>query len=241
MPYLLHAVVRSGTETADLDTTGESLRSLTLDDLAVVATEVADDREVSDDDAVRHLEVQTALVDRGPVLALRFGTVAPDEDTARAEVLEPAADELRRRLETVTGYAELRLDLRFDEQAVLRELLESDPVLAARARDTDVAQRIGAGEAIAGAVASWCVAQGDALAAPLADVVEAVRRLEVHEPYVERFALLVRTDRLAEVDAVVGELADQVEVEYVGPLPVLTFLEELTAAPQEPEKSSWGW
>jgi hypothetical protein len=104
-----------------------------------------------------------------------------------------------------------------------------------------VGQRIGAGEAIAGAVADWCVARGDALAAPLAGVVEAMRRLEVHEPYVDRFALLVRTDRLAEVDAVVGELADHAEVEYVGPLPVLTFLDELSAEPQQPEKSSWGW
>jgi hypothetical protein len=27
----------------------------------------------------------------------------------------------------------------------------------------------------------------------------------------------------------------------VGPLPVFTFLDELSAEPQEPETSSWGW
>jgi hypothetical protein len=79
-------------------------------------------------------------------------------------------------------------------------------------------------------VAGWCVARGDALTAPLADVVEGVRRLEVHEPYVDQVALLVRTDRLAEADAAVGDLAtraDDARIEYVGPLPVFTFLDEL--------------
>jgi hypothetical protein len=62
---------------------------------------------------------------------------------------------------------------------------------------------------------------------------------------VRRTAYLVRRDRLAEADAAVARLRDAAEgladVEYVGPLPVYSFLDDLPADPNPAPRSRWGW
>lgn len=74
--------------------------------LAVVVADVRGD-------AVSHLDVLCELVRTGPLLPLRFGTVAPDDDAVRAEVLRAG---LASQLDRLDGLVEVRVQLEFDER-----------------------------------------------------------------------------------------------------------------------------
>jgi hypothetical protein len=58
-------------------------------------------------------------------------------------------------------------------------------------------------------------------------------------------AYLVRRDRLADTDAAVDRMHDDLggraRIEYVGPLPVYSFLDDLPADPEPAPRSRWGW
>jgi len=105
-------------------------------ELAAAVTELAEDAELHEEDATRHLDLLILLLRDGPVLPLAFGTVSPDEDAVRAEVLEPAADDLLRRLDAVDGYVEARLEIYFDESAALRDVMREDPRLRSLAEES---------------------------------------------------------------------------------------------------------
>src|SRR3954447_10501315 len=53
-------------------------------------TELPDDYVVEEEDARAHLQVLIGLLEAGPVLPLRMGTVAPGEEAVRSEVLDVA-------------------------------------------------------------------------------------------------------------------------------------------------------
>jgi hypothetical protein len=230
---------------------GPPLRAVTRDDLAAVVSPVDADRELTEDDAVRHFDALTALVARGPVLPLRFGTTAPDDEAVREEVLGAPADELRRRLSALEGVVEVRLDLVSSDERDLPPLLAGHRELhdlAARAREPGAGmdEKLQLGEATAQVLADLRARRGEEVAAELAPLVERSGHLDAGRPEVERWAFLVERGRLEELDtAVVGLRArrgDEVDLEYVGPLPAFSFLGE----DQRPENaaapsSRWGW
>jgi len=122
----LYGVVRAGHPRAP--------RTVCWDDLAMVVGEAPD----QPDPAV-HLAVVSALVEAGPVLPVRFGTVAEDEDAVRAEVLAPSADTYRADLDRLDGLAEVHVCLRFTERGSAWRAVRSDVLLseiAERARDS---------------------------------------------------------------------------------------------------------
>jgi hypothetical protein len=90
----------------------------------------------------------------------------------------------------------------------------------------------------------WRRVRAEALLPVLAEHVDSVAELESHEPLQQRWAFLLRTDRLPGLDEAVGELRSslgtEASVEYVGPLPVYSFLEQVQTEPASP-RSAWGW
>ncbi|WP_290061403.1 GvpL/GvpF family gas vesicle protein [Amycolatopsis solani] len=124
MTLQLYGVVRAGHPRAP--------RTVCWDDLAMVVGE-------PEPDPAAHLAVVSALVEGGPVLPARFGTVADDEEAVRAEVLAPAADTHRADLDRLDGLAEVHVCLRFTEPGSPRRSARSDGLLsevADRARDS---------------------------------------------------------------------------------------------------------
>jgi hypothetical protein len=122
----LYGVVRAGHPRAP--------RLVCWEDLAMVVGEAP-----AEPDPAEHLAVVSSLVEGGPVLPVRFGTVAEDEDAVRAEVLAPAAEEYRADLARLDGLAEVHVCLRFDEPGSPWRAARSDVLLAevaARARDS---------------------------------------------------------------------------------------------------------
>lgn len=85
-------------------------RVVCWEDLAMVV-----DDAPAEPDPAAHLAVVSALVEGGPVLPVRFGTVAENEDLVRTEVLAPTADRYRADLDRLDGLAEVHVCLRFTE------------------------------------------------------------------------------------------------------------------------------
>src|SRR5262245_26522638 len=123
MPLIVYGVVRRGHPPLK---NGDRLgvRLVESGDLAAAVSEVDAPEDLTEDDAARHLDILVMLLRDGPVLPLAFGTVSPDDDGVREEVLDSSADELGQRIDGVDGYVETRLEIFFDEAHVLRELME---------------------------------------------------------------------------------------------------------------------
>src|SRR5918992_461382 len=77
-----------------------------------------------------HADVLNAAVAAGTVLPLSFGTVFPDEETLVSDFLEPRADELRDLLDRLAGRVELTLKGYYRQEAVLAEIVRTNPRIA---------------------------------------------------------------------------------------------------------------
>jgi hypothetical protein len=252
MPLLVCGVVRQGHPAPPESRKDDAfdLRLVESGDLAAAVTEIDDESELTEEDAARHLDALILLLRDGPVLPLAFGTVSPDDEAVRAEVLDATAADLLDRLDAVDGFVETRLEVNFDEQAALRDIMDNDPRvrdMAAQAKEEGSGAldlRIALGEAVSARLMDWRKLQANALLPKLTGPVQDVAELEAQEPLQQRWAFLVRADRLGELDEAVGEqrssLGKGTSVEYVGPLPVYSFLAQLTDRPAR-QGSAWGW
>jgi hypothetical protein len=243
---LVHGVLREQ-DAAAIALPGE-VRTVTAGPLVALVSD-APERELTGDDAVAHLDLLVAAVTEAPVLPFALGTAVPDDEAAREAVLLPDADDLSRRLDAVADVVELRLDLTFDTDASVAAIARQDPdvhrlVERARGPRAGLAERLALGEATAMRVAEHQAALAEAWTGELADVAERAELLHQDEQ-LQRTAYLVRRDRLSDADAAVGRLRTQAEgladIEYVGPLPVFSFLDDLSSDPEPEPRSNWGW
>ena len=244
---LVHGVLREQ-DAAVLDRLEGSARPVTAAGLAAVVSD-APAHELTGEDAVAHLDLLVAAVRDVPVLPFALGTAAPDETAVRDEVLAPEADFLARRLEAVADVVELRLDLTFDTDASVAAIRHTDPGLQrladrARSPGAGLPERLALGEATATAVAAYQEDLAAEWTTELLAVAEQAVLLHSDEQ-LRRTAYLVRRDRLDDADAAVGRLRTHAEgladIEYVGPLPVFSFLDDLSSGPEPEPRSNWGW
>jgi hypothetical protein len=247
---LVHGLLRADDRSA-LDALGAGPthpRAVAVGTLAAAVSE-APDHGLTEDDAVAHLDLLAALAADVPVLPLPLGTTAPDDDAVREEVLTPLADQLEQQLRAVADMVELRLTLTFDTDAVVADAARSDPEIArlaarTRAPGAGMADRMALGEAVAGRVADVEEALAEQWTAELAGIAERSAVLSADDEQ-RREAYLVRRDRLGAADAAVQGLraaaAGRADVEYVGPLPVYSFLEDIPTGPAPAPSSRWGW
>jgi hypothetical protein len=226
---LLHGVVR-----ADHPSVGRVVR---WQDLAVV---VSDWHQPSREDAVAHLEMLGRLVVDGPVVPLKFGTTATDEESVRTEVLAAGAPRLRGYLDRLDGLVELHAYLKFDEDDALRMVFDEQRSSWQDTGRLDLSTRIRLGEQVAQQLVAWRRTRSDELLA----AVSAVAREEVHLPdrdhSEERRAFLLPYKEVEPARAAITGLAllAGVGAECVAPLPAYNFLTETTDTPAD---SRWGW
>jgi hypothetical protein len=216
--------------------------------LAAAVSE-APDSGLTADDAVAHLDLLVALAADVPVLPLPLGTTAPDDDAVREEMLTPAADELEQQLAAVADLVEVRLDVVFDTDALVAEVRQGDASierLAARSRapGAGLGDRMALGEAVAARVADVEASLFAEWTAELSAIAQRVAVLGADEQ-TRRTAFCLRREQLPEADAAVGRLrsaaAGRAGVEYVGPLPLYSFLDDLPRAAEPAPRSRWGW
>jgi hypothetical protein len=213
------------------------------------AVSKAPEHGLTADDAVAHLDLLVALAADVPVLPLPLGTTAPDDDAVREEVLTPAADQLEQQLAAVADLVEVRLDLAFDTDALVTDIARGDPEIArlrdrSRAPGSGFSERMALGEAVAARVADTESALIEEWTAELGGVAERAVVL-ANDEQIRRTAFCLRRERLADADAAVTRLraaaAGRAEVEYVGPLPIYSFLADLPPGPEPESPSRWGW
>lgn len=217
---LLHGIVRAGHPIP----TG--LRAVAVEDLAVAVSDIGSTELVAED-ARSHLDVLCGLIADGPVLPLRFGSTAPDDDSVRDKALRPDPVALRAELDRMTGLVEVRVHLTFEEAEVLGAVVDEEPALAAPVSGFDAA--VEQGRRIEARAKAWMTQRTHELLDGLAiDMV----RLPKAEDDAQRWALLISQDDLDRVAAALGTVSASV----LGPLPPFNFV----TLPVRPV-SRWGF
>src|SRR3954447_13822742 len=136
------------------------LEVVAADGLGALTSDVpGEELEAGRDELMTHSRVLEEALGDGVVLPMRFGVVMPDEDTVRAELLDPHRDELEAQLEEMSGKVEMNVKAIYDEGAVLREVLAENRDIArareklqGRSEDAPYYERIHLGELIVGAL-----------------------------------------------------------------------------------------
>lgn len=188
------------------------------------------------DDLVAHEQLLDATAAEVPVLPIRFGAVMPGPDEIVDELLAPHHDEFSSALKELEGRAQYVVRGRYEERTVLAEVLEEYPEVA-RLRDQIREQpeeatrdaRIQIGEIVNAAISARREADTQAAYDALAPLgVMAAVREPTHELDAVHLALLVETERQAELEEAVEELAGQwagrVTVRLLGPLAAYDFI-----------------
>jgi hypothetical protein len=183
-----------------------------------------------------HADVLNAAVAAGTVLPLSFGTVFPDEETLVSDFLEPRADELRDLLDRLAGRVELTLKGYYRQEAVLAEIVRTNPRIARLREATRErpgaathAARLELGTAVAAELDARSRSDAAAILDELRPLVVDMRVDErAIEGQVLSASLLVERQHVAAVDAVMDAIArrqaDRIEFKYVGPLAPHSFV-----------------
>lgn len=245
MALLVHGVVRSRHPDPHGAPAPEpamaNVRLVRCGALAAAVREVPDDVVPNDDDVNLYLDVLIALLRGGPVLPIRFGTLAPGDDAVR-ELLDAAAEDLAHRLDAIDGLVEVRLQIAADLDAEIRAVVEASPELAGVREQLD--DRIQQGERISAELTGRRDELSERVLARLEPRAVACKPIRPQADTEVRHAYLVRAEALAEFDEAVrdlsADLGDGYAIEYAGPLPSFEFTDPSFGA-HVPARSRWGW
>jgi hypothetical protein len=264
MPVHLYAVTLSDHPPPGIPGAGgpsAAVRIVSSGSVAAAVSELPDGARLTDQDAATHLDVLVALHRDGPVIPVRFGTVAPDDAAVRDEVLASAASSLESRLAALDGLVEVHLDAEDDERFAIRQLVAEDPGLRGGGDSRDLGSLLELGHEVGARLVQRRERQAETVLSCLRPlVVRDTPRSRVGGPEdpVLRWAFLVEKGKLWEVDDEVARLRaemPELSFSYVGPLPVMSFLEENLEPENTPshrqhdsfggdslaEHSRWGW
>jgi hypothetical protein len=188
--------------------------------------------------AVRaHWRVLEEASQDATIVPVRFGMVMDSEDAVITRLLEGNQETLSALLHDVAGKVQLTVKGKYDEDRMLREIVQSTPAVAElneRLRTVSVEaayyDRIRLGELVAAEVDHRRVADSNAALARLQPLAEAVREQEVREPSAAYdLAFLVRREAIDDFSKGVRELdrevGDRIELSYIGPAPPYSFAE----------------
>lgn len=206
-------------------------------DLAALVSDINVDKPLGrPEDLVAHEELLDGAAGDVPVLPLRFGAVVSDDNAVATELLEEHHDEFTDALEQLEGRAQYVVKGRYDEQRILRDVLEQNDE-AGRLReqiqgtDEDATrdQRIRLGEIINDAVNGCRERDTQVLVDAVSDYVEStVVREPTHELDAVHTAFLVQTDRAPDLERALDELAQEwngrIELRLIGPLAAYDFV-----------------
>jgi hypothetical protein len=231
MPLLVHGVL-------DADALDASTVPLQADDDLDVVVHAAvaavvratDEHEVlpSRANLLAHTRVLESLATETTVLPMRFGMVVADEQELVEGYLSPQQDALMSALGRLRGQVELRLRGRYDEDAVLREVVAADPGLARLRGRGGVESRMQLGERVVAGIEARRERDLDRVVDMLGPHVSGMVAGSVAEP-LDAFSLslLVPTAGMEAFDRSLDELGQQVApalgLELVGPVPPFSF------------------
>jgi len=203
---------------------------------ALVSELPAEKLEMGREELLTHARVLEEALGNGTVLPMRFGVVLEDPDAVRRDLLEPHAEELVSQLEEFDGKVEMRVRVTYEEQPLMREIVQENPEIArgresvrGKPEDATYYERIRLGELVSDAIERKRRSEAQQILDLLARDAAAV---EVADPPHERIVLdasfLLERKRLEEFDDLVEriarEQAERLRVRLTGPLPPHSFV-----------------
>jgi hypothetical protein len=190
------------------------------------------------DQALAHARVLEAAVVDAPVVPFRFGTeVGGDDEAVGSELLEPYRDELAQRLETVKDVVQMTVKASYDEPAVLRDIIQRQPELAAlqqqtrnRPGEATHAAQAQFGELLFNAVGVLREQHSAEILKSLQPVSVAATPEEIESDFmVMSVAFLVDRKRVEEFEDAVEQVADDrgelIDFVLLGPMPAYNFMD----------------
>ncbi|MDR0345703.1 MAG: GvpL/GvpF family gas vesicle protein [Nocardiopsaceae bacterium] len=246
--YYIYGIVPADVEPApDASGVGDPPAKIELirhDKIAALVSEIDVSKPLGrPEDLMAHQRLLDAAVAEIPVLPLRFGAVMTGPEAVTGELLAPAHDEFAAALSELEGRAEYVVRGRYEQDAILREVLSEDrdaaslreQIRAVGDEDATREQRIQLGELINEAVSVKREADTRALGDALAPHCVASKvREPTHEEDAANIAVLAESGKQAGLEQAIGDLArdweGRVELRVLGPMAPYDFV--VTAAPE---------
>jgi hypothetical protein len=210
-----------------------ALRLVTARGLAAVVSTAPENLRAKHRDVSAHQVVLEELARRGPLLPLRFGSLAPDDDAVASE-LERSSSHYGRLLGDLADRVEVNVKAAYPEDAALRTVLSQDAGLRAandelRAKGGGTpSERIDFGERISAALEALRESSTDRLASALAAHADQVTRITPIGQDFANISLLVHRDKVADLTRRVDALREAqdglLEIRVNGPLPPYSFV-----------------
>lgn len=215
---------------------GTAVAVLEEDGVAALVSDLpADGLRVTRKDLRRHLDVVDEAFRETTILPCPFGTTVASREAFVAEVLRAKREALAAGLAELEGTLQLNVKVRHDEDALLREIVAADPLIArlrldAAGDDSIYGTRLELGRRVAEAVEAHRAADGgrvlDTLLAEALAVVE-----EPDDSLALKASFLVSRRSQQRFDAALDRLAEaertRLRFEVIGPLPPTAFAERV--------------
>jgi gas vesicle protein GvpL/GvpF len=217
---------------------GAPLAVVAGDGAAALVSDLPDGEvQMGRDEVMTHAEVLDQALTRGTVLPMRFGVIMDGSDDVRRQLLERHGEDLRAQLIDLAGKVELNVRAVYEEDVVLREVVNDDPEIARlrevvhdRSEDATYYERIRLGELVAQAVEHRREQDAQAIVDLLTPTTLAVDvGAPAHERVVINASFLVERKRLDAFDEVLEAVArDQfgrIRFKLTGPRAPHSFVE----------------
>ncbi len=216
------------------------LRLVEVGDVAALVGSTPADRALGRAaDLLAHDRVLAEVVAAGtPVLPMRFGAVVTDEGAVEHELLGAHHDHFVEVLDRLRGRVQYTVNVRYEQDTVLRQVLEEHPEIA-RLRDADSRsesraafdRRLRLGELVVRALERLRPTDVAAVLQDLGDDLDFRARHPSSPDEVLDAAFLVETARAEEFEDRVEDLArrhaGRLRVRLVGPSPAYDFVEDV--------------
>lgn len=220
------------------------VRVVDLGRVAVAATEMPEDWRPGRSDVIAFADTVGRLFRDGPVLPFRFGTAVPDESAVH-EQLGPRQRFYVEQLSRLEGKVEIELIATYQEERLLREVLERNPRVrrqAGRYSDaSSVGQKIALGELVAADIERSKQTMAAWLLRRLSPAVTSLVQRTPSPDTVLKAALLVPRERLERLEQVLAEVLREapgwLQVRRLGPLPPYSFSDIFLPARQPARRS----
>lgn len=216
---------------------GGPVGAVAAEQIAALTSEVPDEElRAGREELTTHARVLEEALEGGVLLPMRFGVVMESEESVRRDLLERHRDELLAQLDELDGKIELNVKAIYEEDALMREVVQSDSAIArlreslqGKSEDATYYERIRLGEMVAEGVEAKRGHDADLILTRLTELADAV---ETGQPMHERMAvnasfLVARTGTPAFEDALEqlgGEQAGRIRFKLAGPLPPHSFV-----------------
>lgn len=207
------------------------------DGLAAIGSEAAEGTKATEL-MRRHWRLLEAVGETDTVLPVRFGTAMAGHESVVSDFLAPHHDDIAAQLATFEGKVQLTVKGTYDEQALMRTIVDRSPAVA-RLRErvggmSEAAshfERIKLGELVAAEVERERARDADWLMGHLERLAVASNREQAGgTDGAVSAAFLVARDGVDAFDSAVGEaaehLGDRITLRLLGPMPPFSFASE---------------